>query len=338
MKQFSLQYISSFCMSIHLSMDAGISVSEGILLFTEEEKDSARKAQLTTVYDSMEQGETLAKALSASGAFPSYMIDMIEMGERTGKLDDTLMSLSRYYDRQEQMSGSIRGAVFYPLMLLATLLIVLIVFVVKVLPIFYDVYRQLGSEMSGIAKAALNFGMWLSNNWIPIVIVLVVIIALAVLFRKNLGRGIMQIFMRGSIGKAITSSRFSGVMAMAMSSGMEMDEAMALSERIIDDKTSKGKISKCAEMMQEGEPFAACVSETDIFAPLFSRMIAIGVKTGSTDKVMEEIAKRSGDEATDRVEAFVGKIEPTLVIVMSILVGVLLLSVMLPLAGIMTII
>lgn len=338
MKQFSMQYISSFCMSIHLSMDAGISVSEGVLLFAQEEKDASKKAGLTKIYDAMETGEPFANALKTSAVFPSYMVDMIETGERTGKLDETLMSLSKYYDRQEQMASSIRGAVFYPLMLLATLLIVLIVFLVKILPIFSAVYRQLGSEMPGIASGAMSLGIWLSSAWIAIVVVLAALFALAVVFRRELSRWAAGLFMRGAIGKTITASRFSSVMAMAMASGMEMEDAMELSERIIGEKVTKAKIARCSMQMQEGKSFASCVSNTEIFAPLYSRMIAIGVKTGSADKVLEEIAKRTGSEANDKIEAFVGKIEPTLVIIMSILVGILLLSVMLPLAGIMTII
>ncbi|NLB29109.1 MAG: hypothetical protein GX823_02620 [Clostridiales bacterium] len=95
-------------------------------------------------------------------------------------------------------------------------------------------------------------------------------------------------------------------------------------------------MTAAAEQAGAGTSLAQCVADTGIFSALHNRMIAIGVRTGSSDTVMEEIARRTADESNDRLETFVGKIEPTLVIIMSLLIGLLLLSVMLPLAGIMS--
>ena len=102
-----------------------------------------------------------------------------------------------------------------------------------------------------------------------------------------------------------------------------------------DLKTSE-IIAAQADEAAKGTSFSQCIMDTKIFSTLYNRMIAIGVRTGSSDTVMAEIARRTGDEANDKLEAFIGKIEPTLVIIMSLLVGLLLLSVMLPLAGIMS--
>ena len=336
MKQFSLQYISSFCMSLHLAMQAGIAVSEGVSLFEQEEPDATRRETIHIIYSALDLGEQLSKGVRDTGAFPDYMIDMVEVGEKTGKLDETLLSLSRYYDRQVQMSKSVRSAVTYPAMLLGVLLLVLIIFIVKVLPIFYDVYNQLGAKMSGFATGAMSFGIWLGTNWLPIVIVVAVLIILAVVFHRALGRGIRKLFMSGSLGKSMLGARFSGIMAMTMSSGMDMFEAFTMAARLTDDKAAAAKIQESAKQIAQGASFSQCITDIGVLPTLYNRMISIGVKTGSADKVMEEIAMRTGDDANDRLESFVGKIEPTLVIVMSVLVGLLLLSVMLPLAGIMS--
>ena len=336
MKQFSLQYISSFCMSLHLAMQAGIAVSEGVSLFEQEEPDATRRSTIHVIYSALDLGEPLSKGVRDTGAFPAYMIDMIEVGEKTGKLDETLLSLSRYYDRQVQMSKSIRSAVTYPAMLLGVLLLVLIIFIVKVLPIFYDVYNQLGAKMSGFATGAMKLGIWLGNNWMPIAVVVAVLAILAIVLRKALRNCIKNLFMGGALGKSMQGARFSGIMAMTMSSGMDMFEAFSMASRLTEDKSMAAKIKEGAKQVAQGASFSQCITDIGILPTLYNRMISIGVKTGSADKVMEEIATRTGDDANDRLESFVGKIEPTLVIVMSVLVGLLLLSVMLPLAGIMS--
>ena len=336
MKQFSNSHISSFCMSLHLALQAGISIAEGTEMYSEEENDSYRRGRIDVIANELGLGEQLSVSLRKSDAFPDYMVDMIEVGEKTGKLDDTLLSLSRYYDRQETIAKSIRGATTYPIMLLCVLLLVLIVFVVRILPIFYDVYKQLGAEMSGIATAALNFGNWLSTFWIPIVIVIAVIVIAAIVFRAKLKGAMRKIFMGGKLGASMQGARFASILSMTLASGMDPDEALTMAARLTDDEKAREKISVSAKLAEAGTSLAQCVADTGIFSMLYNRMLAIGVRTGSSDAVMEEIARRTGDEASDRLEMFVGKIEPTLVIIMSLLIGLLLLSVMLPLAGIMS--
>jgi type IV pilus assembly protein PilC len=323
-------------MSLHLALQAGIPVPEGVEMYKEEETDAARKASIGSVAESLSLGGLLSVALRDSGVFPDYMVDMVEVGEKTGKLDDTLLSLSRYYDRQETISKSIRGAITYPIMLLCVLLLVLVIFVVKILPIFYDVYKQLGTQMSGVATVALNFGKWLSAYWIPIVAVIAALAILAIVFRGKLKVLLRRVFMGGKLGASMLAARFSGILTMTLSSGMDSDEALTMAARLTEDKKVADKISECAAEASKGTSFTQCVTDTGIFPALYNRMLAIGVRTGSADTVMDEIARRTGDEASDRLEAFIGKIEPTLVIIMSLLVGLLLLSVMLPLAGIMS--
>lgn len=336
MKQFSHAHISSFCMSLHLAMHSGISLHEGLEMYQEEETDAARRERLGFLVDELSLGGQLSAALRASEVFPDYMVDMVEVGEKTGKLDDTLMALSRYYDRQEAITKSIRGAVTYPVMLLCVLLLVLVIFVVKILPIFNDVYRQLGTEMSGIATVALRAGDWLRGNWIPLVSVIGVIIILAIVFRKKLRALIHDIFMGGKLGASMLAARFSSILSMTISSGMDSGEALVMAARLTDEKKIADRIYAVAEQALAGVSFTQCIVDTGIFPSLYNRMLSIGVRTGNSDAVMEEIARRSGDDANDKLEAFIGKIEPTLVIIMSLLVGILLLSVMLPLAGIMS--
>ena len=336
MKQFLNSHISSFCLSLHLALQAGISIAEGAEMYGEEENDSYRKERVGVISEELGIGEQLSVALLKSEAFPDYMVDMIEVGEKTGKLDDTLMSLSHYYDRQETIAKSIRGATTYPIMLLCVLLLVLVVFVVRILPIFYDVYKQLGAEMSGIATTALNFGNWLRSFWLPIVIVIAVIVILAIVLRTKLKVGLRKIFMGGKLGASMQGARFASILSMTLTSGMDPDEALTMAARLTDEVSMRGKITAAAKQAEAGTSLAQCVADTGIFSMLYNRMLAIGVRTGSSDTVMEEIARRTGDEANDRLEMFIGKIEPTLVIIMSLLIGLLLLSVMLPLAGIMS--
>jgi type IV pilus assembly protein PilC len=323
-------------MSLHLAAKAGISIPEGVEMLAEEETDAAQRAGVNAVAESLNDGSPLADALRKSGGFPDYMSDMVEAGEKTGKLDDTLLSLSRYYERQEGISKSLRSSITYPVMLLAVLLFVFVLFVVKILPIFNDVYRQLNVPMSAIAVATLHFGEWLAAVWLPLLIVMALLIVLALVFRQKLFAAFSRLFSSGSLGAALMTARFSNILAMTLSAGMEMSEALTMTSRIADDRTLAARIEAAAAEAAQGASFAQCILKTGIYSSLYNKMIAIGARTGSTLGVIEEIARRSNEDANDKIEAYIGKIEPTLVIIMSLLIGLLLLSVMLPLAGVMS--
>lgn len=125
-------------------------------------------------------------------------------------------------------------------------------------------------------------------------------------------------------------------MAMTLASGLDTDESLDMVERITENPAMLGRIAKCRELMESGELFVDAISKSEIFNSMYCRMLSIGFKTGTADQVMDEIARRSEEEVDENIESVINKVEPTLVIIMSLIVGLILLSVMLPLMSIMT--
>lgn len=104
------------------------------------------------------------------------------------------------------------------------------------------------------------------------------------------------------------------------------------------DEETKKKLLDSKEKMFEGESFSKVIKETQIYSPIHARMIMIAERTGETDQALSKIAVQVDEEVTAEIQNFVSVIEPTMVIILSILVGALLLSVMMPLMGILSVI
>lgn len=341
-KQLDGPYLSSFCMEMSLCLKAGISLSEGVYMLATDETDKELKEMLNGIYKKMDEGSSFEDALKTADCFPKYVIDMVEIGTKTGRLEDVMRALSGYYTRQEQITASIKNAVVYPFVLMFMLLLVIGVLVVKVLPIFNDVYNELGAEMSTIAVTIMNIGTSITQYAAVIlgVIVALVIIAVIISAVPTLSLKAVTLWNKitagGKVSKKISSARFASGMAMTLASGLDTDESLDMVERITENPVMLGRIKKCRELMASGELFVDAISQAEIFPSLYCRMLSIGFKTGTSDTVMEEIARRSEVEVNEDIESIINKVEPTLVIIMSLIVGLILLSVMLPLMSIMT--
>jgi len=331
------------CQELAMLLDAGLAISESLQFLHEDEPSESGRAVMQLLIDELESGMPFSQALRNAKVFPRYMIQMVEVGEQTGRLVETLKALSEYYERQIRLSATIKNSVLYPAILLVLMIVVVVVLIVLVLPIFNDVFGRLGTQMSPMATALMNFGQWLGGISVAIAVVFAVIFALIIiaLLFPTIRKGVFNALAnkwgsRGIFGK-VANSRFVFAMTLAMSSGLDTADAIDLAAsvsggtRAVDEKHKK-----CVELINSGKPLHEALTGAGILSPQDGKMLSIGSRSGKSDLAMSEIARRSDINVRNSIDHIVGKIEPTLVIISSIIVGVILLSVMLPLMGIMT--
>ena len=331
------------CKELAMLLEAGMTLHDSLQIMQDDETSKDGKAMMQNLIDALEGGESFATALNGSALFPRYMVHMVEIGEKTGRLVETLEALSEYYDRQSRLSVTIKNSIMYPAILLILMIVVVLILIVQVLPIFNDVFSRLGSQMSSLAVTLMNFGTWLGDAAIVIAIVIAAIFVIAFLawalqgIRNGLKKAFMNRFGGRGIFDHIASSRFSSAMSLAMASGLDVTEAMDVAFSISGgSKAVDAKHKKCFDLLGAGKSLADSLSGAGILSSQDGKMLSIGSKGGKSDEAMAEIARRSDISVQDEIDRIVGKIEPTLVIISSVIVGVILLSVMLPLMGIMT--
>ena len=337
------QYLPIFCRELYQLVRTGIPIAEGLSMLREDETDPDARSWLDALCTSTEEGMPLAAALRESGAFPAYMTDMVALAEETGRLEDVLLSLQRHYDRQLRMAADIRGAVAVPVTLFAVMVAVVILLVTQVLPVFDRVFAQLGVRMGAVATGMMNAGAVLAKAGTGIAIALVVIAAaaLAVALARPLREKFTAWFRRSFGGRGILGqmavSRFASSMSMAVASGLSMEESVALSAKLcggareIDEKTER-----CRKEIEEGGSPADALADSGLFSGRDCRLLKLAEQTGSLPDTLEDLAQRQEEESLRRIDRTVGAIEPAIVVITSALAGVILLSVMLPLMGLLS--
>lgn len=333
--------LSAFCEQMAMVLKAGISVTEGISIMKEDAQTTAEKELLEKIYKKVQEEGTLAPALKETEVFPDYLCKMAQIGEETGTLDEVLSSLERYYGRQEAISRSIRGALTYPLIMIGMMALVIIVLLTRVMPVFQQVFRQLGMEMSGFSRGALLLGNALSRYAVVFVVIAVLLVILLIWFVKTeSGRAKFEkLGQRFKFSREISDKmaecRFAGGLSLTLKSGLTPERGMELAEELNENKIFGEKVASCRAMLAEGSSVSEALRRAKIFNGVYARMADIAGRTGTMDEVMGKLADQIEEEVDEKITSFISMLEPTLVILLSVIVGTILLSVMLPLLGIL---
>jgi type IV pilus assembly protein PilC len=185
-----------------------------------------------------------------------------------------------------------------------------------------------------MALTLFNFSTLLNRYMIVFVVIFVVLLAaIFVLYKTGLGR---ILFMGKGLSMTIAASRFANCMYLALSSGLDTDEGLSLASELVNNPYMQSHIDKCRENIKEGETFAKALLDSGIFSQMYASWIAIGYKTGGMDEVMHRICTAYEEKTQDKLAGLISVLEPTLVIILCVFIGMILISFLLPLLGIMS--
>ena len=300
------------------------------------------KELVDEIYQSVMDTGRLDQAREETKVFPEYLIRMTQIGEETGTLDEVMESLAEHYDREEAIRRSVRSAISYPLLMIGMMLVIIIILMTKVMPVFDQVFRQFGQEMTGFSRGILLAGNALSRYSAVFAVLLAVIVCAGIYFTKT-ESGRKKLYHIGSgfafsreLKDKLSACRFAGGMSLALKSGLTPEQGMEFSENLIEDDDFRKKVAECKADMENGTDIAEALVKAGIFTGVYARMTSIAGKAGMMDEMMGRIADECEEEVDEKLSSMIAVLEPTLVIILSVIVGTILLSVMLPLLEIMS--
>jgi len=334
--------LSSFCGQMGMLLHSGISTAEGLHILCDESKTDTDREILTPLIRSVEETGSLSQALEESGYFPKSMTAYVKTGEETGCLDEVLKSLSEHYDQEIEISENIRSAITYPLIMLAMMGTVIIILLVKVLPVFQQVFRQMGLEMNHFSNGLLNAGNVISRySAVLLILILIITAGFSALFFTEKGR----FYLRRLSGRlpcikdipiSADYARLTQAIAMGIHSGLDHVVTLEMAQKLLSHQNIREKAKKAQKLLEDGVIFEDALSESGLFEGLNARLITVGLRTGTADEVMSKLAIRYREMALTITGNILSIAEPSIVIIFSLLVGLVLLSVMMPLLGILS--
>ena len=336
--------LSAFCGSMANMLSAGIQVDEAVHMLADNQSDSRFKSVCADLYSHLIEGKPLSTAMEETGAFQLYAIEMVKAGEQSGRIEEVLRSLDTYFDEKSTAFAKLRAAVSYPAGLLCIMAVILAFTVAFILPVFVDSYERIsGSLTTGSFNAV---GISIVIGWIDLVVTIVmaaVVAAMTIASGSERGRDrTIAFFERLSFTREamyeLALARFTSALSTYVSSGLDTETSMARSKELVTNPILRKKLDAAFQDMCDAEAplsLAQVISKHEIFEPVYARMIQVGSSTGSVDSVLNKLSKVFFEAALERVDQLIARVEPMLAAFLTIAVGATLISVMLPLIGIM---
>ncbi len=323
-------------------LQAGIPFQDGLLTIVEETNHAATKQLFQAIADDYELNGDFSAALAKTGVFPTYMVDQLSIAALTGDLQRAMDSLATYYRQEHLIQQSLRHAVRYPLTMASIMLVVLGVLLSQVLPVFAEVFEQMGMQLNGFNSALLAIGTFIGSNIVIIAVVVAVIIAVAVYFvvtdsgKKKTAAFLQKFPATAGLYRRVALARFVGAFAMLINSGIDIDTSLEKVESMTENDSVRKMIADCREKISEGSTTHEALKESGLLSGLYSQIASVGFKSGKVEQAMLEIAKQYNVKVTEGILDRIAIIEPAMVAFFAVIVGVILLSVMMPVFSVLS--
>lgn len=326
--KFKTKELSFNCRQLSAMISSGLTLVKALDILYKEQPKEATKRVFREVYDEVQKGRSFSDALKMQdGAFPEFFISMIAAGEASGQLDVIMKRLEDHYAKEGKLANKIRGAITYPIILLVLLIAVIIILAVKVFPIFRD---MAGDNANAIAKFLFAFSDSLMAHWYVYLLVAGIVIFVITYLMKidtvrlKWDKFIIKMPMVGKLLVKVYTGRFARTLSSLYSSGIPMVEALERSSKILGNTYIVKSFETVVDEVKQGDQLSAAIQRTGIFESMFCSIIYVGEESGALDSILEKTSEFYEEESDSAIGQLVGMIEPIMLIIMGVVIGLVL--------------
>jgi type IV pilus assembly protein PilC len=320
-------------------IDSGLSVVRALSVLSSQVENKELARVLAEVRTDVERGSSLSAAVSKHPkVFSQLFVTMVQAGEVGGSLDKVLLDLATTMEKQAALMRSIRGAMTYPAVVLCVMCVIFLALLIFIVPIFKNLFSSLHATLPAPTLVIIH----ISNivlSWRAIIVV-IVIIGGVMAFRRWIstesGRAKWDRFklrppVFGQLMHKTAIARFSGTLASLVSSGVPILESLDIVSETAGNVSVGSVLQEAKQGVREGRPLADVLKEhPDIIPSLVVQMIEVGEQTGALDSMLRKVADFYDGEVESTVSNLTSLLEPMLTVVMGVGVGIMVISMYLP--------
>lgn len=328
----------AFAKNLAVMIGAGISISRALSIMAKQTSSKIFGRILNSLRASIDQGKSLSEAMKEkSGTFSNLFIMMVKAGEESGKITESLRIVAGQMDRANKLNKKIKGAMIYPSVVMAVMIVLGVILMVYMVPTLTETFRGLNVPLPLPTRIFIAISDFMRNNLILLSGLVVIILgAMSYFFKTEKGRRvsdfiILHLPLISSIAKEVNSARTARTLSSLISSGVDIVVAIGVTKDVIQNSYYKEVLYRAGESIQKGGTISSVFSEARHLYPVFvGEMAGVGEETGELSSMLENIAEFYEGEVDERTKDLSTVIEPVLMILIGLAVGIFAISMLLP--------
>jgi type IV pilus assembly protein PilC len=328
-----------FTRQLATMIDAGLPLVQCLDILATQTPNKVFARILGQIKASVEQGSTFSEALRRHPkVFDELYVNLVAAGEVGGILDTILNRLAIYIEKAVKLRSQVRSAMFYPIAILIVAIGVIAVMLIKVIPTFENMYKDMGggAKLPAATRVVMNISHGFVDRWYMFVGGLIGLVVIVTVMRRTpRGREIWDRMMLnvpviGPVLRKIVVSRFTRTLGTLLSSGVPILDALDICAKTAGNRVVMNGINKARDKISEGHDMAGPLADSRVFPSMVVQMIGVGEQTGAMDQMLQKIADFYEEEVDAAVTAMTSLIEPIMMAFLGVVVGGLIIAMYLP--------
>ena len=329
------------CSQFAIILNAGIPIARTVHLIAAKTSDKPLHRMLVHVAEDVEAGRSISQSFAERGEklLPPTFVETIAAGEQSGNLDKAFETVHEHFDKQAKMAAKVRGALAYPLFVLAIAVIVVIVLMAKVVPTFTAIFDSYDAELPMVTQILIAVSNFFAKYWM----VMLAIIAGFTIFYKvygNTEKGRMQFAewqlklpVLGEIAELNAASEFANTMTTMLASGLPLVRAIGITARTMSNYFMSTEVGKLSVKLEEGRALGASMREADFMPDILVDMVSVGEETGEMEQTLHTIAGYYDAELDQAIASALAKLEPALLVGLAGIAGFIVIAIYMAMFG-----
>jgi type IV pilus assembly protein PilC len=345
-KKIKPKSLQIFSRQFATMIDAGLSVVAALVILEEQTEDVYLTVVIRELRADVEGGLLLSQAMNRHPkVFTRLFVSMIEAGEAAGILDQVLDRMAFQIERETKLKSRVKGAMMYPTMVLIFATLVLTGMLLFLVPFFTKIFATLGGKLPTLTLYVVALSNFIKSDWW-----LIIIVGVAGTFgfkrwrktehgKRNWDSFKLRLPMKiGDVVLKVTMARFSRTFSTLVAAGVDIIKSIEITAQTAGNWKVEHALIDAKQRVHEGVPISQPLIENPVFPPMVSQMIKVGEETGELDKMLGKIADFYEEEVDASIETLTSIIEPLMMIGVGMMVGVIIISMYLPMFKMLTLV
>ncbi|MDG5786863.1 type II secretion system F family protein [Evansella sp. AB-P1] len=318
-------------------LKSGVSIVDSTNILAKQTESKALSGALENIEEELLSGRPFSEAASEQKKiFPPIFVNMVRAGEASGALDESLDQLALQFEKQHETKQKVKSALAYPIIVSIVAVAVVIFLLTSVVPMFASMLSDLGGQLPFITLFVLQASEIISTLWWLIILLILLIVAAIWIIRQKpdtkyyLDYFLLKLPIFGTLLQKAAIARMSRTLSSLFKSSVPILQSLQIVERVIDNEVISRTLRKSRDALEGGQRLTEPMRDNWVFPPLVVQMISIGEETGSLDEMLGKVAdfyEKEVEYATDRLKSL---IEPLLIVILAAVVGVIVISIIVP--------